>query len=122
MGGASTKVDTPRGLQTAEGHATMNEEQERALAYLQSLGADRVRLYLISGQLPQGYLVAATTWLAQLDADERARNERLQAEQAKIATSADKAAWIAAKAAIAAVVLTIVGLVVGIVAWRFPLH
>jgi hypothetical protein len=58
--------------------------------------------------------VSALIWLAEIDEEARKRTEALQAEQTRLAENTLKAAWIAARAAIIAVI-------VGILAWIHPL-
>jgi hypothetical protein len=64
---------------------------------------------------PDQFTSAAVAWLAELDAKRRDRAEALQSEQTLFNRSTLRVAWIAAIAAIVAVV-------VGILAWCFPLH
>jgi hypothetical protein len=61
-------------------------------------------------------------WLAELETDDRIRNEASQASQMRTALSAERAAWIAAKAAISAAILTIIGTIIMILTWLFPRH
>jgi hypothetical protein len=64
---------------------------------------------------PHPMKVAALIWLAEIDEEARKRTEALQASEMALARSTLKAAWIAAGAAIIAIV-------VGILTWLFPLH
>jgi hypothetical protein len=64
---------------------------------------------------PPPFSISAITWLAEREAAARERTEALQAKEMALVQSTLKAAWIAAGAAIIAVV-------VGILTWIFPLH
>jgi hypothetical protein len=78
-----------------------------ARQYLEKMGAAQVRI-LMPHNLRSDYVPYAAKWLAEQDEAERLRNKASQA-------STQKAAWIAAVAAILAVVVTVL-------AWLFPLH
>ena len=77
----------------------MNQEQLIDLEYLKTLGADQVRLLLNSGQLQSRFVYPAVFWLAEIDAEEKSRLATDHAHEMKIARSAERAAWIAAYAA-----------------------
>jgi hypothetical protein len=64
---------------------------------------------------PHPTKVSALIWLAELDEEASKRSEALQASEMALARSTLKAAWIAAGAAIIAIV-------VGVLTWLFPLH
>src|SRR5580700_10880239 len=87
--------------------------------YFDGLGEAQVRLQFgaIGFSYPrQNY---AREWLAEIDEDRHTRNEALQTEQTQVNKSTLKAAWIAAYAAIGAVVVTVLGTVVTILVWVF---
>jgi|ERR1700693_2081411 hypothetical protein len=88
--------------------------------HFEGLGEAQVRLQFgaIGFSYPrQNY---ARIWLAEIDEDRLAHNEALQTKQMRLAQSASRAAWIAAYAAIGAVIVTVLGTVVTILAWVFP--
>jgi hypothetical protein len=80
------------------------------------MGEARVRLLFnttaFGSSAPQ---IPAAQWLADLDELAGKRGETLQAEQMRIAQNTLKVAWIAAGAAIVAVL-------VGVLTWVFPPH
>jgi hypothetical protein len=88
------------------------ENRER----LEEMGEPYVR-QMCSGKegFPHPFSVCAQAWLAERDDATRKRTEALQAEQMKMAWNTLKVAWIAAGAAIVAVV-------VGVLTWLFPLR
>jgi CHASE3 domain sensor protein len=93
-------------------------EKERLL----EMGEAKVRLIVTSGGFGSPLQASAVEWLAELDEAERSRHEALQFQQTGLAQSAAKAAWIAAYAAIGAVVVTVIGAIVTILAWVYPRH
>jgi hypothetical protein len=82
------------------------------LARFEDLGLDNVKdlRWQWSGDLRND----AMAWVAQLEREERSRNEVSQALQMRVALSAKRAAWIAAIAAIIAVIAAIVTVIVEI--------
>jgi hypothetical protein len=93
----------------------LGEKEETHKETLERLGAERVRIMLTTGMLLPHLVREATEWLAQLDAEDRSRNEASQASQMDAALSTKKAAWIAAIAAIIAAGIAILS-------WAFPHH
>ena len=88
----------------------------------EGMGVEAVRQFVSGNVWPRAQdgsahpmTVSALIWLAEQDEDSRKRTEALQAEQTRLNKSTLMAAWIAAGAAIIAVVVTIL-------AWIFPLH
>jgi hypothetical protein len=98
------------------------EEKETAKQTLERIGAPRVRLLLYTGGLAPHLNTNAVAWIAQLDEEDRLRNEASKASQMRTALSAKKAAWIAAIAAIIAAVIAIIGTIVTYLSWSFPIH
>jgi 3'-phosphoadenosine 5'-phosphosulfate (PAPS) 3'-phosphatase len=90
---------------------------------LEDMGEARVRLEFNTSAFGKSSLqIFAAEWLAELDEvarkrteAQRLKDEAFQAEQRAVGQSTLKAAWIAAGAAIIAVVI-------GILTWIFPLH
>jgi hypothetical protein len=66
---------------------------------LERMGAAKVRRLIGYGGLATSLMAEASTWLAHLDDEERARSEASQAEHIDIARPAKNAAWAAATAA-----------------------
>jgi hypothetical protein len=89
---------------------------------LEKQGAEKTRIQLTTGNLPMTWAPHAISWLAELDAAERARNEASQVSQMRTALSANRAAWIAAIAAIIAAVIAMIGTIVTVLAWVHPLR
>ncbi len=69
------------------------------------LGAARVRLLLAGGGLPKEQISPAAEWLADIDEREKTRLEAIQYDQVATAKSTQKAAWLAAWSAVAAVII-----------------
>ena len=69
------------------------------------LGAARVRLLLAGGGLPKEHVGPAAEWLADIDEREKTRLEAIQYDQVVTAKSTQKAAWLAAWSALAAVMI-----------------
>jgi hypothetical protein len=83
---------------------------------LEEMGLAFVRRVMsMPGGLPYPLNNSASKWLAEIDDEARKHTEAHQAEQTRLNKSTLIAAWIAAGAAIVAVV-------VGILTWLFPLH
>jgi hypothetical protein len=83
---------------------------------LEDMGEARVRLEFNTNAFGKSALqIFAGEWLAELDETARKRTEALQAKGMALAENTLKVAWIAAGAAILAVLI-------GLVAWLFPLH
>jgi len=95
------------------------EEDETAKQTLERMGAARVRILLLSGNLLQRLTAEAVEWLAHLDEDDRSRSEASQASQMRTDLSTNNAAWIAAIAAIIAAVIAIVTIITTFISWAF---
>jgi hypothetical protein len=82
---------------------------------LEAMGVRQVRFRLMAGTLPRDWWDPAANWLAEIDeADaQSAHNERQR--QDGLASSSNRAAWIAAVAAVA-------GLLIGIATLFVSLH
>jgi hypothetical protein len=78
-------------------------------------GRNLTMYHLQLDNMPSDEKPEIVEWLAEFDNAERARIEASQAAQMRAAVSANRAAWIAAVAAIAAAVI-------GVLAWVFPRH
>jgi hypothetical protein len=92
----------------------MNDaEKAKVIARLEELTEPQVRLLLSKDGLPPTWNLTIIEWLGEKDAERRQKNDAWQDEQRQIATSAKKAAWIAAIAAIVACVITLL-------AWIWP--
>jgi hypothetical protein len=89
---------------------------------LEAEGAAKVRLKLMTNGLNQSYVPVAVEWLAELEDAERSRKEASQASQVATDLSTNRAAWIAAKAAIVAATIAIAAIIVSILLWLFPRH
>jgi len=98
------------------------ETAETPRETLERLGAAKVRLLYGSGSLPTYLMASAPQWLAELEEEERARNESYQAEQYRTARIAKNAAIVAAVAAIIAVPLAIISIIISYLAWTRPGH
>jgi hypothetical protein len=83
--------------------------------YFEEMGEAEVRLQYGAPGFGGTRQISARKWLGELDEAHGKRAEALQAEQTRLGKSTLVAAWIAAGAAIIAVV-------VGILTWIFPLH
>jgi hypothetical protein len=87
---------------------------------LEMHGAAQVRIMILSGGLPQHWTNQVIEWLSEQDGAERVATSALIAEQARVARSADRAAWTAAIAAIIAAIVATIGAVITYIAWIFP--
>src|SRR5450631_3122092 len=92
------------------------EEQQKAavLRDFEKMGVEAVRQWLASGDMPVGFRAHAYEWLGQKDKEEQQRKAVAEAEQIEIARSAKDANWVAARAAIAALVVSVLALVISI--------
>jgi hypothetical protein len=97
-------------------------EQKIIRQQLERIGPAKVKILLLSGNLSSQLTEEASTWLSELEDDERARNEASQASQMRTALSAKKAAWIAAIAAIIAAMVAIISTVITYLSWTGPVH
>lgn len=97
-------------------------EQETTQLQLERMGMAKVRILLSTGGLVQPLYSDAVKWLAQLDEEERTRNEAFMASQMRATRSANRAAWIAAITAIAATMAAIIGAIISYLAWIYPIH
>jgi CHASE3 domain sensor protein len=96
-----------------KGVMTISPEDRKRL---EELGELQVRLIFMTTGFSSPFQISARKWLAELDEAQRKRDEAQQ--RAKLAQQSErtlKAAWIAACAAIGAIVVTIL-------AWIFSLH
>lgn len=78
----------------------------------EELGATRVRLMLLGGQLPTNWFAPASQWLSEIEDRERASNEAAQREQIRTARIAKNAAIVAAIAAVISIILTIISIAI----------
>lgn len=81
----------------------------------EEMGPEKVRLLLSNNGFNHHVSQLAIDWLAAKDREERTRLLRVEANQAKEATSAKRAAWIAAWLALAATVIALL-------AWMLPIR
>ncbi len=105
--------------------ASTDDDAKRArLAreHLGKLGAARTRLLLATDNLERHLVAPAARWLAELDETERTRNKAFQVSQMRIALSAERAARIAAFAAMSAAAIATATGVLTILVWVFPSH
>jgi hypothetical protein len=93
-----------------------------AREHLEKLGATKTRSLLTTGDLTRHLIAPAAQWSAELDEIERTRNKAFQISQMRIALSAERAARIAAFAAISAAAIATATCVLNILAWLFPSH
>jgi hypothetical protein len=92
------------------------EPEHRAM--FEQMGEPRVRLIVeTTGFTDAPLRASAIQWLAEFKSLERERDEASQDSLTRTALSAERAAWIGAKAAIIAVVGTIVGTIIIILTW-----
>jgi len=88
------------------------EERKR----LEDIGEAQVRLQFNTNAFGTSALqIYAGMWLAEFDEEARRRTEALQAKRTQLAENTLRVAWFAVYAALGAIV-------VGILAWIFPLH
>lgn len=92
------------------------EETPRQI--VERMGPDYIRYLLSSGGLPTYMNGVAAQYLAEVDQAANKQTAEYRNEQDRIARSTRTAGWIAAVAAIAAALLTIVGIVVTMVLAR----
>ncbi len=97
-------------------------EKETNQENLERMGLAKVRLLVATDGLPPPLFGEARNWLAQKEDEERARNEAMQAEQMRVALSANRTAKIAAIAAIVAAIVAIIAAVISYLAWVYPVH
>ncbi len=105
--------------------AIRDESEKRARVareQLEKLGATKTRSLLTTGDLARHLIAPAAQWLTELDETERTRNKAFQISQMRIALSAERAARIAAFAAISAAAIATATCVLTILAWLFPSH
>ena len=95
-------------------------EQETPRETLERLGASKVRFMLSSRMLSQNHIGPAIQWLAELDDEERSRNDASQAAQYRTARIAKNAAIVAAIAATVTIPLAIISIVMTYLAWIYP--
>ena len=88
--------------------------------HLEQLGEAQVRLIIASGRFEPPFGDLARQWLAEIDEEARKHTEALQAEQTRFNKSTDMAAWVAAYASIGAIVVGVIGIIVGILLWMYP--
>ncbi|MGO8845119.1 MAG: hypothetical protein ACLQFI_07285 [Methylocella sp.] len=93
-----------------------------AREHLEKLGAAKTRLLLATDTLQRHLVTPAAQWLAELDEIDRTRNKAFQVSQMRIALSAERAAWIAALAAMSAAAIATATGVLTILVWVFPSH
>ena len=100
-----------------------NEKRARlARKHLEKLGATKTRSLLTTGDLARHLVAPAAQWLAELEETERTRNKAFQVSQMRIALSAERAARMAAFAAIGAAAIATATCVLTFLAWLFPSH
>lgn len=85
----------------------MNSERDKIIARLEELGETQVRLLLSKDGLPSTWNLVVIEWLGQKASEQKNDDDLWRDEQRKIANSAKRAAWIAAGAAIVAVLVSI---------------
>lgn len=93
-----------------------NLDVETPRETLERMGIAQVRILVSTGQMPNRFHQEALKFVAENDEADRAQQQAFLAEQSKIAQSAQQAAWIAAWAAIGALVIGILG--VGVTIWH----
>ncbi len=102
---AQTSVAVHEAVARKLKQASLDENEKRvrlAREQLEKIGAPKTRLLLTTGDLARHLVAPAAHWLAELDENDRTRNKAFQVSQMRIALSAERAAWIAAFAAISA--------------------